>query len=181
MVMARSGFKINKQGIRQMMREIQREVDKHPITTRVEADTPGISAGAGSILGSGNVFHGPVIHGDVNGAQLAWGNASVIQSQSESRQIAPGFEAIAQAAVDALQQLPTMGVSDEDIEDASAIGEEILNEVVQEEPDRRKIRRAVAALKGYFAPIATGAIAAGAAAGSEDAARAVIERLTTAL
>jgi len=31
--------------------------------------------------------------------------------------------------------------------------------VVQEEPDRGKIRRAVAALKGYFAPIATGAIA----------------------
>lgn len=74
--------------------------------------------------------------------------------------IAPGFEAIAQAVIDALRELPTMGVSEEGIEDAAAVGEEVLNEVVQAEPDRGKIRRAVAALKGYLAPIATGAVTA---------------------
>ncbi len=180
--MAGSGFKINRQGIRKMMNEIQREMDKHPVKARVESDTSGLSLGSGSILGGGNIFNGPVIHGDLNNAQLAWGNTSVNQTQhTEGQQIAPGFEAIAQAVVDALRQLPTMGVSEEDIEDAAAAGEEVLNEVVQTDPDRGRIRRAVAALKGYFAPIATGAIAAGAGAGSEDAARAVIENLSTAL
>ncbi|MFE6483024.1 hypothetical protein ACFVGN_08835 [Streptomyces sp. NPDC057757] len=174
--MAASGFKINKQGIRKMMQEIQREMDKHPVTAKVEADTAGVS------FGGGNVFNGPVIYGDLNGAQLAWGNSTVNQTQNQERQqIAPGFEAIAQAVVDALRELPTMGVSEEDIEDAAVVGEEILNEVVQAEPSRGKVRRAVAALKGYFAPIATGAVTAGAVVGSEETARAVIERLTAAL
>lgn len=173
--MARKGFKSNKRGIERSMREIQREVDKHTITAKVEADTSGFS------LGGGHTFNGPVIHGDVNGAQLAWGNSTATQTQNhEQQQIAPGFEALAQAVVDALRELPTMGVSDEDIEDAAATGEEVLNELVQEQPDRGKVRRAVATLKGYFAPIATGAVA-GVAAGSEEAAQAVIERLGAAL
>ncbi|MBT2545783.1 hypothetical protein J7E99_35185 [Streptomyces sp. ISL-44] len=37
--MARSGFKINRQGIRKMMNEIQREMDEHPVKARVESDT----------------------------------------------------------------------------------------------------------------------------------------------
>ncbi|WP_030660607.1 hypothetical protein [Streptomyces rimosus] len=172
--MASGGFKVNKQGIRRMMREIQREMDKHPVTAKVESDTSGVS------FGGNNIFNGPVIHGDVNGAQLAWGNAVAHQTQSQ-QQIAPGFEAIAQAVVDALRELPAMGVSEEDLEDAATAGEEVLNEVVQAEPDRGRIRRAVAALKGYFAPIATGAVTAAAAAGSEESARTVIERLSAAL
>lgn len=167
-----SGFKINRQGIRQMMGEIQREMDKHPLAARVQAD-PDVS------FGDTNVFNGPVIHGDVRGSQLAWGNNFVNQSQDQSKPIAPGFEAIAQAVVDTLRQLPTLGVSDEDLEDASAVGEEVLNEVVQSEPDRGVIRRAAAALKGYLAPIATGA--AGAVTGGEETVRVLIERLSTAL
>ncbi|WP_328842877.1 hypothetical protein [Streptomyces sp. NBC_00258] len=169
-----SGFKINKKGIREMMGEIQREVDKHPVTARVQAD-PEVS------FGDTNVFNGPVIHGDVRGSQLAWGNSSVSQSQDQSKPIAPGFEAVTEAVVDTLRQLPTLGVSDEELEDASAVGEEILNQVVQPEPDRGVIRRAVAALKGYLAPIATGAVTAGAVTGGEETARVLIERLSTAL
>lgn len=43
-----SGFKINKQGIRQMMREIEREVAKHPVRVPVNAEgnAGGISGGA---------------------------------------------------------------------------------------------------------------------------------------
>jgi hypothetical protein len=169
-----SGFKINKQGIRQMMGEIQQEMDKHPVTARVQAD-PDVS------FGDTNVFNGPVIHGDVRGSQLAWGNNSVNQVQDQSKPIAPGFEAIAEAVVDTLRQLPTLGVPDEDLEDASAVGEDVLNELVQPEPDRGVLRRAVAALKGYLAPIATGAVAAGAVTGGEETARVLIERLSTAL
>jgi hypothetical protein len=97
------------------------------------------------------VFNGPVSHG----SQLVWGNSSMSQNQDQSNPIAPGFEAIAKAVVDTLRQLPILGVSDEDLEDASAVSEELLNEAVQPEPDRGVIRRAVAALKGYLAPIAT--------------------------
>lgn len=38
-----SGFKINKQGIARMMRDIQREMDKHPVTVPVKAQTPEIT------------------------------------------------------------------------------------------------------------------------------------------
>ncbi|MFI6340799.1 hypothetical protein [Streptomyces sp. NPDC050535] len=169
-----SGFKINRQGIRQMMEEVQREFDKHPVTARVQAD-PDVS------FGDTNVFNGPVIHGDVHGSQLAWGNNSVDQAQDQSKPIAPGFEAIAEAVVDTLRQLPTLGASDEDLEDASAVGAEVLNEVVQSEPDRGVIRRAGAALRGYLALIATGAVTAGTVTGSEETARVLIERLSTAL
>jgi hypothetical protein len=189
--MGHSGIQINKQAIRKMMRDIQREMDKHPVKVRTEAVTPEPTPLLPRVpLPGGNTFHGPVVFGNVNGplitgdvksgAQLAWGNTSVSQNQSSGDQIAPGFEAIAQAVVDALRHLPAMGVSEEEIEDAAAIGEEVLNEVVQAEPDRGRIRRAVAALKGYFAPIATRAVAAGAVTGSEETARAVIERLSTA-
>ncbi|MEW2558561.1 hypothetical protein [Streptomyces griseorubiginosus] len=103
------------------------------------------------------------------------------QNQDHSNPIAPGFEAIAKAVVDTLRQLPILGVSDEDLEDASAVSEELLNEAVQPEPDRGVIRRAVAALKGYLAPIATGAVTAGALTGGEESARGLIVRLSTAL
>ena len=56
---------INRAGIAQMMREIQREFDKHPIKVPVDSDR--LSTGTTTI------FNGPVIHGDANGAQLAWG------------------------------------------------------------------------------------------------------------
>jgi hypothetical protein len=43
------------------------------------------------------IINGPVIHGNANGAQLAWGNQTVHQKRIE--QIAPGYEAVAQAVV----------------------------------------------------------------------------------
>jgi len=169
------GFEVNEAGIRAMMEAIQQQMDKHPVRARVEADTSGVALG-------GNVFNGPVIHGDVSGSQLAWGNSTVQQTQNPAQQeIAPGFEAVAQAVIDALRELPTMGAPQEDLDEAAAAGAEVLNEVVQAEPDRGKIRRAVAALKGYLAPIATTAITAGAVAGADESAKALIERLSTAL
>ncbi|MFG3699235.1 hypothetical protein ACGF5C_15145 [Micromonospora sp. NPDC047620] len=48
-----SGFKINKQGIRQMMREIEREVAKTPVRVPVNAEAKaGGSAGGGAVTGS---------------------------------------------------------------------------------------------------------------------------------
>ena len=80
---------INRAGIAQMMREIQREFDKHPVKVPVESDR--LSTGTTTI------FNGPVLHGDANGAQLAWGNETVTQHREE--QVAPGYEILAQALV----------------------------------------------------------------------------------
>lgn len=48
-----SGFKINKQGIRQMMREIEREMAKHPVRVPVNAEgSAGGSSAGGAVTGS---------------------------------------------------------------------------------------------------------------------------------
>ena len=67
--MPRSG--INKQAIAKMMREMQREFDRHPI--RLPLETEGPVARDGTTTGK-TVYNGPVIYGSADGAQLAWSN-----------------------------------------------------------------------------------------------------------
>lgn len=169
-----SGFKINKQGIAQMAKEIEREFAKHPIRVPVEGEP---SASLSERFGSTTVYNGPVILGSADGAQLAWGNQTVHQTQQQRTEtIAPGFEAITQAVVSTLEQLPAAGLPEEDLREAEAAADEVLTEVTQPEPDRGRIRRALVVLRGFLAPVATG-LAAGAGAGAEDWARTAIEQL----
>jgi len=123
----------------------------------------------------GNVYYGPVIQGNANGAQLAWGNQTVNQTQA-AQQIAPGFEALATAVADTLRQLPEFGLDQEDQADAEEVANEILAEVVTESPDRGKLRRACAALKGFLMPVITEA-SAGAGEGTRELVRQAIEGL----
>lgn len=168
-----AGFSINKREIARMMKEIQTEFDKHPIHVPVNAD-PSLPPTGGT-----TVYHGPVIHGDVNGAQLAWNNQTVNQSQqSQSQQIAPGFEAIAQAVAKTLEGLSAVGLSEVDRAEAEEAAQEALTEVTQDEPDRGLIRRAVRALKGVLAPIAAG-LQAGVEAEAQEWAKTAIEQLGT--
>lgn len=102
-------------------------------------------------------YNGPVIQGDANGARLAWGNRDVDQSQTDTQQIAPGFEPIAQAVAKTLEQLSMAGLPGRDQEDAEEAAKEVLAEVTQPEPNQGKIRRALAALKHLLAPVAAGA------------------------
>jgi hypothetical protein len=169
--MARDG--INRQAIAKMMRDIQREFDKHPIRVPIETDGPALPTG--TTFGSA-IYNGPVIHGDVTGAQLAWGNQTVHQTQNQTQQIAPGFEAPAQAVVRTLEQLPAVGLAEQDQQDAEGAARDVLTEVTQSAPDRRKIRRALSALKGLLAPVATG-LAAGAGEGAQEWAKTAIEQL----
>ena len=113
------------------------------------------------------------------GAQLAWGNQTVNQQMgNRTEQIAPGFEAISQAVVGTLEHLRDVGLSDEDLRDAEAAANEVLGEVTQPEPDRGKIRRALSALKGFLAPVATG-LSTGAGEGAQEWAKTAIEQLGT--
>jgi hypothetical protein len=164
---------INKREIARMMQEIQREFDKHPIRVPVQTDG---SIPAGTAPGHTTIYNGPVIHGNADGAQLAWGNQTVHQTQHRTEQVAPGFEAIAQAVVSTLAGLPEVGLAEDDQLDAEAAANEVLDEVTRPEPDRGKIRRALAALKGFLAPVAAGLLTGG-AEGAQGWARTAIEQL----
>lgn len=166
---------INKREIARMARDIQREFDKHPIRVPVQADAPEPQEG---FLAGTTIYNGPVIHGNADGAQLAWGNNAVYQTQNDTEQITPGFEAIAQAVVSTLEQLPVVGLAEDDLQDAKFAADEVLAEVTEPEPDRPRIRRAVSALKGLLAPVATGVVA-GSADGAQEWARTAIEQLGT--
>lgn len=167
---------INKQAIARMMRDMQREFDKHPIRVPVQADSPTVMGSAGQPVSHTTIYNGPVIQGSANGAQLAWGNQTASQVQNQTEQVAPGLEALAQAVALTLEGLPAVGLTEEDEQDARDVAEEILTEVTHAEPDKGKIRRAVAALKGFLAPVAQG-LHQGAALGAQDWARTAIEQL----
>jgi hypothetical protein len=169
--MTRSG--VDRQAIAKMARDIQREFDKHPIRVPVEAD--GSASPAGTNLGS-TIYNGPVILGDANGAQLAWGNRTVHQTQRRDQPIAPGFEPIAQAVVSTLERLAAVGLPAQDQRDAEDAARDVLTEVTQVEPDRGKVRRALSVLKGLLAPVAMGLVA-GTAEGAQGWAKAAIEQL----
>ncbi|MFK8845196.1 hypothetical protein [Streptomyces sp. Ac-502] len=129
--------------------------------------------------GNGNTgkVQGPVTYGNVVGSSLAWGDGSENSARTDGRKVAPEFEALIEAVADTLRQLRSLAVAEEVLDDAAAIEAAILDEAGRDRPDRGAVRRAVAALKGYLAPIAAGAVAAGAAAGGDETARVLIERL----
>ena len=65
------GFKINKQGIRKMTRDIEREFAKNPVKVPLEADPGAVSLPAATTVHN---YHGPVVTVSGYHAQIAWGN-----------------------------------------------------------------------------------------------------------
>ncbi|GCD47558.1 hypothetical protein [Streptomyces paromomycinus] len=130
-------------------------------------------------VGDGNAgkVQGPVTYGDVVRSQLAWGDGAENTARKAGRKIAPEFEDLVEAVADTLRRLPSLAVAEEVLDDAAAIETAILDEASRDRPDRGAVRRAVAALKGILAPVAVGAVTAGAAAGGDETARVLIERL----
>lgn len=171
-----SGFKINKQGIAQFTREIQREFDRHPIRIPVETDDEGV--GSPPAWRTATNYYGPVVNVHGGRAQLAWGNETVIQNQSEGDEIASGFEGIAQAVASTLQGLPGAGLDEDDLQAAEGVARDVLAEVVHDAPDRTLVQRGVAMVKGLLSPLALG-MRAGASDGSKEWARTAIEQLGT--
>ncbi|MBQ1076388.1 hypothetical protein KBX06_24990 [Micromonospora sp. C31] len=121
--------------------------------------------------------YGPVIHGNVDRTQLAWGNNTVSQARSHTEQVAPGFELIAKAVADTVEKLAAVGLSEDDLREARVAAADVFVEAAQTEPDRGKVRRAVNALKGFLAPVAMGVVA-GSTAGAQEWARTAIEQLS---
>lgn len=111
------------------------------------------------------------------GAQLAWNNQSAVQNQVQAPQeMAPGFEAIAQAVASTLDQLASAGLDPQDQADAEAAANEVLAEVVRETPDPGLIRRGITTLKGLLSSVAI-ATQTGAAEGAQEWAKTAIQQL----
>lgn len=162
---------INKSAIAKMATDIQREFDRHPIRVPIHADAPVLSKPPdGSV-----VYNGPVVNIDGDRAQVAWGT-NVTQTQNVDT-VAPGFEALAAAVGEVLKQLPNIGIPAADLQDAEDAAHEILAEVTHIAPSQGKIRRALNAIKGVLAPVASGVAAAAGAAAGQEWAKAAIERL----
>lgn len=144
-----NGFKLNKPGINSMMKEIQREFDKHPIHIPVNADSPGLKI-------VGDTYNAPVINVQGDNTQIAWDNKNVNQTNSISTDnITPGYEPLSQAVVSILKEIRSSGLDAQEIEEVERSGHEILAEVIKEQPDQGVIKRAATYMKGLLAPLVT--------------------------
>lgn len=167
-------FKLNKQGIANMKREIQREFDKSPIRVPIHAERPNDEPQTET-----TVYNGPVIHVHGDRTQIAWNNAVASQSQA-TEEVAPGFETLAETLVNVLKRLPDVPLETTDRETAEAATREVLQEITKERPDRGVVRRGVAALKGIVAPVALGT-QAGISDEAREFARALVEQLGSSI
>jgi len=169
------GFKINKQGIRNISREIEREFAKNPVRVPLEADHTTLSLPPATTV---NNYHGPVVTVTGDHAQIAWGNRDVQQRGVE--QITPGYDRLAQLVTDLLANLHAFPLEDADGTELRASADTVLCEVVKPVPDEGVIRRSVTMIKGLLAPVGTGANKA-VTEETTEAAREVIDALGTAL
>lgn len=172
--MTPSGFKINKQAIERMTREIQREFDKHPISVPVQAHSPELQERGTT------VYNGPVVNVHGDRAQISWGNRDVYQGRTEQQEIAPGFEAITQALVSTLGHLAEVGLDEEERSTAEQAANEVLGEVTKGHPDSGVVKRGVAVVKGILAPLALG-VRAGVSDSAREWAKTAVEQLTSTL
>mgnify|MGYP003414671679 FL=1 len=172
-----SGFKINKQGIRQMTREIEREFAKNPVRVPLQADSTGVQLPPATTV---NNYNGPVVTVTGDHAQVAWNNHDVTQSQEKIEQVAPGYEELADLVTRLLASLPSLTLDPDDETEAPDTSETILREVVKAEPDRGIVKRGVTMLKGLLAPVSSG-VSKAVTQESADLARQMIESLGSAL
>lgn len=171
------GFKINKQGIRQMTREIEREFAKNPVRVPLQADPSAVQLPPATTV---NNYNGPVVTVTGDHAQLAWNNHDVTQTQEHTEQVAAGYEELADLVTRLLASLHSLSLDSEDETEAHATSETILREVVKTEPDGGIIKRSVTMLKGLLAPVASG-ISKTISQESAEAAQQMIESLGNAL
>ncbi|WP_378015311.1 hypothetical protein [Actinoplanes siamensis] len=171
---------INKREIARMMRDMQKEFNKHPIRVPIEADPqlqPGSNAFPNTTI---NNNFGVIFHGNADGAQVALNNSGEINQQHHGDQVAHGYEPLAQAVALVMEGLAKVELTDDDRHDAEEAAAEIVAEVTAEQPDPGKIRRAMKVLKGVLAPIGAG-LATATSAEAQEWARTAIDQLGSAL
>ncbi|MGV9408349.1 hypothetical protein ACWDOP_00425 [Nocardia sp. NPDC003693] len=150
--MATHKTKINSQAIRKLMRDFQKEVDKHPVQVPLQMSSTGVYPTSASVTN----YNGPVVTVNGDHAQLAWSNNQVNQGQArEEQQIAPGFEQLAATLTELLASLPALALAQQDSDEVRENVEVVLAEVVNDEPNPGIIKRALTMIKGLLSPVAT--------------------------
>lgn len=179
-----AGFKINQRGIRTMHKSIQRAFDKQgPIRIPVETDEPAVPSMPSVSTLRGNMtvnnYQGPVFHGDVDGAQIAWNNDMVVQNRQNTATstVTAGYEELAKFITDLLPQLAALGLAEQDRADAEDAATEVLNEITRDEPESGKLRRALHVLKGVLGQVAMG-LTTGTAEGAQELAKTAVTSLS---
>lgn len=172
-----NGFRINKQGIRKMTKEIEREFARNPVRVPLEADRP---RGTGSHSTTVNNYNAPIVTVNGDRAQLAWDADHVTQTQERTEEVAQGYEQLAQIVSTLLNELPNLPLDEDDRADARDNADVILDEVVKPEPEKSVVKRATTFLKGLLAPIAAGVVT-GTTAEMAEVTRQLIEGLSSAL
>lgn len=170
-----SEFKINKQGIAQIQRELEREFAKRPIRVPLAGDPSSLTAPHSTVIN----YLGPVVTVTGDHAQLAWGNDAVHQGQSTAT-IADGYAELAAVVTKLLALVDQLGLPAEDVADAEDQARTVLAEVTRPSPDSGVVRRGVTMLKGVLAAVAAG-VYGGVTAETSEAARDLIEKLVSAL
>ena len=129
--------------------------------------------------GPTNTYNGPVFNANAGGNQFAWQNRDVTQITG-GQAVAAGYEPLAVAVADLIRALSTLGLSAQDQQDVQDVADEIAGEIVQDQPNPGRLRRAGAAIRGILWPIATGAAAGVSDEVREEAGR-LVEHVTSAL
>ncbi|WP_327113996.1 hypothetical protein OHB12_33135 [Nocardia sp. NBC_01730] len=158
------GFKINREGIRRMTREIEKEFAKNPVRVPLEADPDGIYPPAATVTN----YNGPVVTVTGDHAQLAWNNDTVNQGQARRDEIAPGYERLAATLANLLAELARLPLNAEDSAEVRGQAEAVLAEVVNEEPNPGIVKRGLTMIKGLLSPIAAGITQAATTAATEE-------------
>lgn len=165
--MPKGGFKINKRGIREMSKELEREFAKHPITIPVQAE------GSPRPISVVN-HHAPVIYGGVSNSSMVWGNGQANLSQNS--QTGAGQEDLVSALERILKQMPRDQLPAEDVEDLEAASSQVLEEVRSSQPEQAHAKRGLRTMLRILNPIAQG-LQAGASEGAQSWARDAIQSL----
>lgn len=131
------------------------------------------------IVEGGDTYNGPVFgeNASIESTVFAWGQAQVRQISYRSTEVAPGYEELAHALNQALENLPSSSLNVEENEDAVHSVREILDEVAQDKPDEGRMRRIGRSLLQILSPVARGT-ASGVEAGAHAWAQGAVEQLS---
>jgi hypothetical protein len=147
------GFEINEQGMREMERRLQQRFSKMRLTVPVQAEVSdsGLADAISSLPdGGGNI----IVVGDR--AQIVSNSQNVVQAHENSI-VRPEFGPISLAVTQLLESLDQLALTDEDRELARDTATDVLGEVTKADPDRGRLRRWLATLRGVLVPLAAGA------------------------
>ncbi|MBN6037738.1 hypothetical protein [Amycolatopsis sp. 195334CR] len=140
----------------------------------MSSDTPAVHAS--TRVETTVINNGPVIHGDANGSmQIAVGDHNSMLQLSR-QEVTPGHEALATLITQILREIKGFNLVGDDEEIIRESGQEVLEETTSQQPQKSRIRKSIAAVKGVLSGVAHGA-ATGANEGAQELAKNMLTEL----